>query len=410
MSFVHLHCHSEYSLLDGANRIESLIDRALEFEQPALAITDHGNLHGAWEFQEKARKAGIRPIIGMEAYVATGDRRVKEREGNRKPYYHLVLLARDLTGYRNLVKLSSLAYTEGFYSRPRVDRELLAKYKEGLIVSSACMAGEVASNLLTDNWEGAREAASWYANTFKDYYLEVQAHSTDGQAELNRRVFKLSEELGIPVVATNDAHFLRAEDHESHDVLLCIGMGKEHSSTDRMRYNEGLYFKTGDEMKSAFPGRADVIENTLKIGEEVQIALSKKYQVPAFPLPPGANSENELLVSLAQKGAHERYGEVLSAEVTERLTYELDVITKTGYAGYFLIVADFIRAAREKGIPVGPGRGSAAGSIVAYCLRITDVCPLRFDLLFERFLNPERVSMPDIDIDFDDRRRGEMVR
>jgi DNA polymerase-3 subunit alpha len=409
MSFVHLHCHSEYSLLDGANRIESLIDRALEFEQPALAITDHGNLHGAWEFQEKARKAGIRPIIGMEAYVATGDRRVKEREGNRKPYYHLVLLARDLTGYRNLVKLSSLAYTEGFYSRPRVDRELLAKYKEGLIVSSACMAGEVASNLLTDNWEGAREAASWYANTFKDYYLEVQAHSTDGQAELNRRVFKLSEELGIPVVATNDAHFLRAEDHESHDVLLCIGMGKEHSSTDRMRYNEGLYFKNGDEMKSAFPGRADVIENTLKIGEEVQIALSKKYQVPAFPLPPGANSENELLVSLAQKGAHERYGEVLSAEVTERLTYELDVITKTGYAGYFLIVADFIRAAREKGIPVGPGRGSAAGSIVAYCLRITDVCPLRFDLLFERFLNPERVSMPDIDVDFDDERRGEVI-
>ena len=246
VSFVHLHCHSEYSLLDGANRIDDLIERALEFEQPALAITDHGNLHGAWEFQEKARKAGIRPIVGMEAYVAPGDRRSKEREGNRKPYYHLVLLAKNAIGYKNLVKLSSLAYTEGFYSRPRVDRELLARYNEGIVVSSACMAGEVAANLLVDNWDGAREAASWYANTFKDYYLEVQAHDTEGQAELNRRVFKLSAELGLPVVATNDAHFLRAEDHEAHDILLCIGLGKDYSSTDRMKYNEGLYFKNAE--------------------------------------------------------------------------------------------------------------------------------------------------------------------
>ncbi|HEX2723713.1 MAG TPA: DNA polymerase III subunit alpha [Gemmatimonadaceae bacterium] len=409
MSFVHLHCHSEYSLLDGANRIDDLIRRALEFEQPALAITDHGNLHGAWEFQEKARKAGIRPIIGMEAYVAPGDRRHKERNGNRKPYYHLVLLAKNTTGYRNLVKLSSLAYTEGFYSRPRVDRELLARYREGLVVSSACMAGEVASNLLIDNWDGAREAASWYANTFTDYYLEVQAHDTEGQAELNRRVFRLSEELGLPVVATNDAHFLRAEDHDAHDVLLCIGLGKDYTSTDRMRYNEGLYFKNADEIRSAFPNRPDVIENTLKIGEESQIALSKQIQLPAFPLPEGAETENELLVRLAEQGARERYGEVLPAEVKERLSYELGVITTTGYAGYFLIVADFIKAARDRGIPVGPGRGSAAGSLVAYALRITDVCPLRFDLLFERFLNPERVSMPDIDVDFCFERRGEVI-
>jgi len=366
-------------------------------------------MHAAWEFQEKARKAGIRPLIGMEAYVAPRDRRVKEREGNRKPYYHLVLLAQNEVGYHNLIKLSSLGYTEGFYSRPRVDRELLARYNEGIIVSSACMAGEVASNLLTDNWEGAREAASWYANTFKDYYLEVQAHDTDGQAQLNKRVFKLAAELGLPVIATNDAHFLRHEDHEAHDVLLCIGLGKDYTSTDRMKYNEGLYFKNVDEIRSAFPDRPDVIENTLKIGEQSTIALSKKYQVPAFPLPPGASSENDLLVMLSEKGAHERYGEVLSDEVNERLRYELDVVTKTGYAGYFLIVADFIRAAREKGIPVGPGRGSAAGSLVAYCLRITDVCPLRFDLLFERFLNPERVSMPDIDVDFDFERRGEVI-
>ena len=292
MSFVHLHCHSEYSLLDGANRIDNLIARALEFEQPALALTDHGNMHGAWEFQEKAVKAGIRPLIGMEAYVAPGDRRLKEREGNRKPYYHLVLLAKNETGYRNLVKLSSLAYTEGFYSRPRVDRELLARYREGIVVSSACMAGEVASHLLTDNWDGAREAASWYANTFPDYYLEVQAHNSEGQKELNTKVFTLAEEMGLRVVATNDAHFLRPEDHAAHDILLCIGLGKDHKSPDRMHYDEGLYFKSVDEMRSAFPDRPDVIENTLRIGEEANISLSKKYQVPAFPLPPGVGSEN----------------------------------------------------------------------------------------------------------------------
>src|SRR5688500_4261186 len=271
------------------------------------------------------------------------------------------------------------------------------------------MAREVASHLLTDNWDRAREAASWYANTFPDYYLEVQAHNSEGQKELNTKVFTLAEEMGLRVVATNDAHFLRPEDHAAHDILLCIGLGKDHKSPDRMHYDEGLYFKSVDEMRSAFPDRPDVIENTLRIGEEANISLSKKYQVPAFPLPPGVGSENELLVRLAQEGAHMRYGENLSDEVRDRLTYELDVITKTGYAGYFLIVADFIAAARSKGIPVGPGRGSAAGSLVAYSLRITDVCPLKFDLLFERFLNPERVSMPDIDVDFDDERRGEVI-
>jgi len=409
VSFVHLHCHSEYSLLDGANRIDELIKRALEFEQPALAITDHGNLHAAWEFQEKAHKAGIKPIIGMEAYVATGDRRNKDREVNRKGYYHLVLLARNNVGYKNLVKLTSLAYTEGFYSKPRVDREILARYREGLVVSSACMAGEVAQNLLADNWEGAREAASWYANTFKDYYLEVQAHDSENQAELNSRIFRLAEELGLPVVATNDSHFLRASDHDAHDILLCIGLGKDFTSNDRMRYDAGLYFKNSDEIKAAFPDRLDVLENTMRIGDESGIQLSKKYQVPAFPLPAGAKSENDYLIELAEAGARERFGDILPAKVRERLDFELGVITTTGYAGYFLIVADFIRAAREKGIPVGPGRGSSAGSIVAYALRITNIDPLRFDLLFERFLNPERVSMPDIDIDFCMERRGEVI-
>ncbi|HKW11856.1 MAG TPA: DNA polymerase III subunit alpha [Gemmatimonadaceae bacterium] len=412
MSFVHLHCHSEYSLLDGANRIEDLIRRAQEFEQPALAITDHGNLHAAWEFQEQARKAQIKPIIGMEAYVAPGDRKARSRVngGTQKPYYHLILLAKDLTGYRNLVKLSSLAYIEGFYAKPRVDRELLAQYSEGIIVSSACMAGEIATHLMRSDLEAAREAATWYANVFKDrYYLEVQAHDSGDQRDLNTRVFALATEIGLPVIATNDAHFLRRQDHDAHDVLLCIGLGKDRSDHDRMRYDEGLYFKNHDEIRSFFPDRPDVVENTLKIADEIGFEFSKKYHLPAFPLPSGVASENELLDRLAREGAKQRYGDPLSAEVRERLEYELGVITKTGYAGYFLIVYDFIKAARERGIPVGPGRGSAAGSLVAYSLGITNVCPLKFDLLFERFLNPERVSMPDVDVDFCFERRGEVI-
>ena len=412
MSFVHLHCHSEYSLLDGANRIDDLIDRALEFEQPALAITDHGNLHGAWEFQEKAKKAGLKPIIGMEAYVAPGDRRARDRVGGDrgKPYFHLVLLAQNSTGYKNLVKLSSLAYTEGFYAKPRMDRELLARYNEGIVVSSACMAGEIAHHLLCEEYDQARAVASWYADVFRDrYYLEVQAHDSENQATLNRRIFQLAEELNLPVLATNDAHFLNRSDHDAHDVLLCIGLGKDFSDTNRIRYDEGLYFKSAPEIAESFPGRSDVLENTLRIADETAIQFSKQYRVPSFPLPPGIETENELLIRLAEEGARERYGAELPPNVRERLDYELGVITKTSYAGYILIVADFIRAAREKGIPVGPGRGSAAGSLVAYALKITDVDPLEFDLLFERFLNPDRVSMPDIDVDFCFERRGEVI-
>ncbi|MCC7194958.1 MAG: DNA polymerase III subunit alpha [Gemmatimonadaceae bacterium] len=411
MSFVHLHCHSEYSLLDGANRIDDLIGKALDFEQPAVAITDHGNLHAAWEFQEKARARGIKPIIGMEAYVAPGDRRQKGRAApGERSYYHLVLLARDIEGYRNLVKLSSLAYTEGFYSKPRVDRELLAKYNAGIIVSSACMAGEIATHLLGGRFGDARAAAEWYADVFKDrYYLEVQAHDAGEQARLNAEVFRLAKATGLPVVATNDSHFLRADDHDAHDVLLCIGLKKDRLDADRLRYDNGLYFKSGPEVLERFPDHPEVLETTVAIADEVSVQFGKKYHLPAFPLPEGAKSENDLLVRMATHGAEERYGAPLPANVRERLDYELGVITKTGYAGYFLIVADFIKAARDRGIPVGPGRGSAAGSLVAYALRITDVCPLRFDLLFERFLNPERISMPDIDVDFCEERRGEVL-
>jgi len=411
MSFVHLHCHSEYSLLDGANRIDDLIRRAKEFEQPAVAITDHGNLHAAWEFQEKAKKAGLKPIIGMEAYVATGSRRERARPtAGGKAYYHLVLLARDAIGYKNLIKLSSLAYTEGFYTKPRVDRELLAKYSEGIIVSSACLAGEVAQHLMANRPDAAREAAAWYAEAFKDrYYLEVQAHTSEGQTILNSKVFALASELGLPVVATNDSHFLTADDHDAHDILLCIGLGKDRSDPARMHYDRGLYFKSSPEIASFFGGRADVLENTLKIASEVDVPFSKTYHVPAFPLPAGVSTENELLTTLATAGAKERYGDPLPPHVQERLDYELAVVTTTDYAGYFLIVWDLIKAARDRNIPVGPGRGSAAGSLVAYSLRITDIDPLAFDLLFERFLNPERISMPDVDIDFCFERRGEVI-
>ena len=411
MSFVHLHTHSEYSLLDGANRIGDLVRRALHFEMPALALTDHGCLFGAWEFQKQARSHALKPIIGMEAYVAPGDRRDRTRGGpDERAFYHLVLLARDREGYRNLVKLSSLGYTEGFYHRPRVDREVLERYSEGLIVSSACLAGEVARQLLADRLDDARATAAWYAEVFKDrYYLEVQAHGTDGQAELNARVFELAGEMGLPVIATNDAHFLAREDHEAHDTLLCIGLRKDKSDADRMRYDEGLYFKSPDEIREAFPDHPEVMENTLRIADEVDLTFEKRYHVPAFPLPEGQEDEGSYLVELANAGAAERYGTPLPDEVRERLDYELGVIVETGYSGYFLIVWDCIRWARENGIPVGPGRGSAAGSLVSYALGITNLDPLYFDLLFERFLNPERISMPDIDMDFCFENRGRVI-
>ncbi|HKJ01844.1 MAG TPA: DNA polymerase III subunit alpha, partial [Longimicrobiales bacterium] len=402
MSFVHLHTHSEFSLLDGANRIHDLVRRAEELEMPGLALTDHGCMFGAWAFHKATTKAGLKPIIGMEAYVAPGDRRDRSRSGQgERAYYHLVVLARDRVGYQNLVKLSSIGYTEGFYHRPRVDREVLAQHSEGLIVSSACMAGEVARHLTADDWEGAREAASWYANLFDGrYYLEVQAHDSEGQAELNGKIFRLADELGLPVVATNDAHFLQPSDHEAHDVLLCIGLGKDRNDPSRMRYDGGLYFKSAPEVAERFPDHPEVLENTLKIADEVELAFEKKYHLPAFPLPESHSDENDYLEHLAREGARKRFGEPLPPHVQERFDYEIGVIKNTGYAGYFLIVQDFIRWAREQDIPVGPGRGSAAGSLVAYALGITNLDPLFHDLLFERFLNPDRISMPDFDIDF----------
>jgi len=414
MSFVHLHTHSEYSLLDGANRLRDLIRRSLELEMPALALTDHGTMYGAWEFQQLAQKAGLKPIIGMEAYVAPGDRRDRGTPTARgeRPYYHLVLLARDAEGYRNLVRLTSIGFLEGYYRRPRIDREVLRQYAGGLIASSACMAGEIARHLMADHWDAARETAAWYAETFPDrFYLEVQAHDTAGQDTLNERVFRLAAEVGLPVIATNDVHFLRAEDHDAHDVLLCIGLGKDRDDANRMRYDGGLYFKDPQEMAARFPEHPEVLANTLAIAEQVDVQHRKQYYVPRFPLPEDVPDEATHLRRLVQERATARYGEPLPAEIAERLDYELSVITnpRADYSGYFLITQDFINWAKSRGIPVGPGRGSAAGSLVAYVLGITDVDPLAFDLLFERFLNPDRVSMPDIDIDFCYERRGEVI-
>jgi DNA polymerase-3 subunit alpha len=413
MTFVHLHCHSEYSLLDGANKLDALVDRAVELGMPALALTDHGNLHGAYHFYETARSKGIRPIIGCEAYVAFGDHRSKEKPPDApQDYAHLVLLARDREGYRNLVKLVSIGQVEGFYRRPRIDHQVLEGHSAGLIALSACMSGELALYLLQDQYDKAKRAAEWHARLFGkgNYWLEVQDHGIPGEEKVSDGLFQLADDLGLPVLATNDAHYLQREDADAHDILLCIGTGKDRDDPKRLRfYGQESYFKSSEEMQALFPERGDVIANTLQVAELCDVEFEERVYLPEFPRPEGYTSEDDLLRELAESGARKRYGDPLPDEIRERLDYELDVITRTGYSGYFLIVWDFIRAAREAGVPVGPGRGSAAGSLVAYALRITDIDPLRFGLLFERFLNPDRISMPDIDVDFCYERRGEVI-
>jgi DNA polymerase-3 subunit alpha len=413
MSFVHLHCHSEFSLLDGANKIDSLINRTIELGMPAVALTDHGNLHGAWRFHETATAKGIKPIIGCEAYVAFGDHRSKEKPANApSDYAHLVLLARDLEGYHNLVKMVSIGQMEGFYRRPRIDHKVLEEHAKGIVCLSACMSGELAQHLKLEQYDKAKAAAEWHARLFGDgnYWLEVQNHGIPGQAEVNDGIQQLAGELGLPVLATNDAHYLRREDADAHDILLCIGTGKDRDDPKRLRfYGQESYFKSADEMREKFPNQPELIDNTLAVAELCNIEFEKKVYLPEFPRPEDYDSEDAQLRELALKGAKERYGNPLPDEVQQRLDFEIDVVTRTGYSGYFLIVWDFIRAARERGVPVGPGRGSAAGSLVAYALRITDIDPLRFGLLFERFLNPERISMPDIDVDFCYERRGEVI-
>jgi DNA polymerase III subunit alpha len=413
MSFVHLHTHSEYSLLDGASRIPELVAHVKKLGMDSLAVTDHGNMHAAWSFYEAAKAQKIRPILGFEAYLAFGPRQARERPSwAPAAYSHLVLLARNRAGYKNLVRLTSIGYTEGFYRRPRIDRECLEQHSEGLICLAACLSGEVALHLRHGKLDDARQSAEWFAGVFghDGFWLEVQQHGIADERLVSEGMLRLGQELGLGVVATNDAHYLRREDAESHDVLLAIGTGSDLDDPKRFRFTgQESYVKSEKEMRALFPEHPEVLANTQVVADLCEFDFEKRYFVPEFPRPAEYATDEALLEDLARRGAERRYGSPLPPEVSERLAYELGVINTAGYAGYFLIVQDFIGAARERGIPVGPGRGSAAGSIVAYALGITNVCPLRFDLLFERFLNPERVSMPDIDVDFCFERRGEVI-
>ncbi|GAB4329126.1 MAG: DNA polymerase III subunit alpha [Calditrichia bacterium] len=413
-SFVHLHNHTHYSLLDGAVNIKRMFERAAELGFTSLAITDHGNMFGVLDFFLESKNYGIKPIIGMEAYMAPGSRFDKAGggKGGSKAAFHLVLLAKNNIGYKNLMKLSSKAFIEGFYYKPRIDKELLKEYSEGLIASSACMKGEVFWKYHHQGRDAAIKSIEEYLEIFgEDFYLEIQNHNIP-EEQGYEDLYKLAKEMHIPVIATNDVHYLLKEHHTSHDVLLCVQSGKSVHDQHRMRYNTTeLYLKSLDEMYKAFPGKADALERTLEIAEKCNVEIeTDKLLLPKFPLPEEDKnlSLDDYLEKVSLEGARKRYGE-LTPQVKERLDYELGVIRKTGYAGYFLIVKDFIDYARNNDIPVGLGRGSAAGSLVAYAIGITNVDPLRFDLLFERFLNPERVTMPDIDIDFCFERREEVI-
>ena len=416
MPFVHLHTHSEYSLLDGANRIPDLLDQVQALGMDSLAITDHGNLHGAWSFYAEAKARKIRPILGFEAYLAFGSRHSREKPSADTPlgsnYSHLVLLAKNRVGYQNLIKLSSIGFLEGYYRRPRIDKEVLERHRDGLVALAACLSGEIALYLRQGNYEAAKMSAAWFARTLgpDGFWLEVQNHGLPEEKIVTEGMFRIAAELGLPVAATNDAHYLKKEDAEAHDVLLAIGTGKDLDDPKRFRFfGQESYVKSEAEMRELFGNRADVLAETARIAELCEFDFEKRYFLPQYPRPAEFATDQDLLVHLARKGAVERYGDPLPAVVEQRLEYELDVITRTGYAGYFLIVYDLVKAARDRGIPVGPGRGSAAGSLIAYALRITTVDPLKFDLLFERFLNPERISMPDIDLDFCFERRGEVL-
>ena len=409
MGFVHLHVHTEYSLLDGACRIRDLPKLVKELGQTACAITDHGVMYGAVDFYRACKAEGIHPIIGCEVYVARRTRFDKQHEFDAESR-HLVLLCKNETGYRNLSYMVSQAYIEGFYIKPRIDMELLRAHSDGLIALSACLAGEIPKRLMNGDYNGAKAYALEMRGIFgEDFYLELQDHGIAEQTEVNRGLLRLHNETGIPLVCTNDAHYLRKEDAENHDVLLCIQTGKTVDDENRMRYEpRNFYIRSTEEMETLFAGYPDAVANTEKIAEKCQLEFTfGKYHLPEFKLPEGYDSPTYLR-KLCDEGFAQRYGQA-KPEYRKQLDYELDMIEKMGFTDYFLIVSDFVRYAKSRGIPVGPGRGSAAGSMVSYCLEITDIDPMKYDLYFERFLNPERVSMPDIDMDFGDTRRGEVV-
>ncbi|MBQ8039262.1 MAG: DNA polymerase III subunit alpha [Lachnospiraceae bacterium] len=411
MAFTHLHVHTEYSLLDGSNKIKEYVKRVKELGMDSAAITDHGVMYGVIDFYRAAKEVGIKPIIGCEVYVAPNSRFDKELTGGDDRYYHLVLLAENNVGYANLMKIVSRGFTEGYYYKPRVDMEVLETYHEGIIALSACLAGEVQRYIVKGLKDEAKKAALKYEKCFGkgNYFLEMQDHGIPEQQTVNAALLSMSRELDIPLVVTNDVHYTYDTDVESHDILLCIQTGKKLADEDRMRYEGGQYYvKSEQEMKALFPYAWEAVENTQRIADrcnvEIEFGVTK---LPKFDVPEGYDSWT-YLNKLCFDGLKERYKEA-DESLTERLNYELNVIKNMGYVDYFLIVWDFINYAKSQGIPVGPGRGSAAGSIVSYCLRITDIDPVKYNLLFERFLNPERVSMPDIDIDFCFERRQEVI-
>ncbi|MEA4893952.1 MAG: DNA polymerase III subunit alpha, partial [Oscillospiraceae bacterium] len=423
MSFVHLHVHSEFSLLDGACRIESMAERAKNLGQTALAITDHGVMYGAVAFYKAAKKAGIKPIIGCEVYVAP--RSMTDREySTDSNYSHLILLCRNEKGYHNLCYLVSEGFMTGFYVKPRIDWQLLHEHSEGLVCLSGCIAGEVQQKIIKGDYKGAKERALELSALFgKDgFYLELQSHGIREEQVAAEGLIRLHRETGIPLVLTNDAHYLKKEDARFQDVLMCIQMGKTIDDSDRMRFQGSeFYLKSEEEMRGLLPEFDEISEaadNTSIIAEQCNFDFEfGHYHLPAFPLPIGETDGYEYLKKLCDRGFEKRYGHVYSFDnageeikkLRAQLGYELDMIHKMGFTDYFLIVSDFIGYAKAQGIPVGPGRGSAAGSIVSYCLEITDVDPITYGLFFERFLNPERISMPDIDIDFCVERRGEVI-
>ena len=414
MEFTHLHVHTEYSLLDGSSKIKELVSRAKELGMDSLAITDHGVMYGVVDFYRAAKAAGINPVLGCEIYVAPGSRFDREA-GNAKEsrYHHLVLLAENDIGYANLVKIVSRGFTEGFYYKPRVDYDVLEKYHEGIIALSACLAGSIPSFLRRGLYEEAKQEAYRLQGIFgeNNFFLELQDHGIPDQKTVNQGLLRLHQETGIDLVATNDVHYIYDSDAEAHDILLCIQTGKKVSDTDRMRYEGGQYYlKSAGEMEALFPYAKEAIENTHKIAERCHVEIEfGDYKLPHFDVPEGETSESYLR-KLCKEGLYKRYPKEQAEQLEERLNYELDTISTMGFVDYFLIVWDFIKYAKDHGIPVGPGRGSAAGSLVAYSLNITDLIdPIKYNLLFERFLNPERVTMPDIDIDFCYERRQEVI-
>jgi DNA polymerase III subunit alpha len=413
--FVHLHVHSEYSLLDGAAQLDKLVDAAKALNFPAIALTDHGNLFGAIDFYTAAKKAGIKPIVGCELYVAPGSRFERSsQDGGYEGASHCTVLVRNETGYRNLIKLVSKAYLEGFYYKPRVDRELLAQHADGLLVLSGCLNSEVSKLLSAGEDAKAKQVAGWYQDVFgrDHYFMEIQSHGIDDQAKVTAGTLRIAEALGAPICGTNDSHYLEASHAKAHEALLCIQTGTTMSDPNRWRFStEEFYLKSADQMREVFRELPEAHRNTLAVAERCDLQLAfGKFHLPNYQLPVGFESLDGYLEHLAVDGLRARYGASPADAVVERLRYELGVISKMGFSGYFLVVWDFIAYARRQGIAVGPGRGSSAGSLVAYCLGITNVDPIRYGLLFERFLNPERISMPDMDIDFADDRRDEVIR